>query len=67
MDNVRVFDANPHLADLFISVVSFWLGEQDIKSEAFVIQSLVELLEVLVYSPTFWTKFKGADCLHVFI
>jgi hypothetical protein len=27
MENVRVFDAHPHLADLIISVISFWLSE----------------------------------------
>lgn len=67
VESVRIFDQSPHLVDLFISVITFWLTEPTIKKEMFVVQSLIELLDALVYSPTFWNKFKHAQILHSFI
>jgi len=67
VENVRIFDMYPHLVDLFISIVGYWLTEPSIKQEVFVLQSLIEILEAMVYSFEFWSKFKNASILHAFI
>jgi len=67
VESVQIFDKFPHLVDLFISLMTFWLTEPLIKKEVFVIQTLVELLDAMVYSQEFWARFKSAPILHTFI
>jgi hypothetical protein len=61
VENVRIFDMYPHLVDLFISIVGYWLTEPSIKQEVFVLQSLIEILEAMVYSFEFWSKNKNSE------
>lgn len=67
VESVRVFDQNPYLVDLFIAMITYWLQEPSIKQELFIVQSVAELLDAMVYSHIFWQTFKQSPILHTFI
>jgi len=67
VESVQIFNKFPHLVELFISIVTFWLTDPSIKKEIFVVQTLAELLDAMVYSEEFWNRFKHAPILHTFI
>jgi hypothetical protein len=67
VEQVQIFDRNPSLVDLLIAVIHYWLSSPHIKQEVFVLQSLIEFLDIIVYSPNFWMKFKGSQALNLFI
>jgi len=68
IDQLSVFEANPHLVDLFVAVVQHWLSSRSINSELFIIQTLTELMDLMVYSPRFWNAFKNnSQIVNLFI
>ena len=58
MDQIQQLDKESHLVDLLISVIQFWLSNDTLRSELFIAQSLIEMLDGLIYSKRFWLKFK---------
>ena len=62
-----MFDQNPHLVELLLSVVHYWLSHPQLKQELFIVQSLIEFLDLMVYSERFWVTFKGSKALNIFI
>ena len=56
---MAVLDRDAALTDLLLAVISHWLtGEAG--HDIFIAQSLVEMLDLLVYSRAFWTRFKAS-------
>ena len=49
---------NGHLVDLLISMIHYWMSEPALNTDVFIIQTVIEMLDNLVYSHKFWQKFK---------
>lgn len=59
---MAVLDRDPALTDLLMAVISHWLSG-DAGRDMFISQSLIEILDLLVYSRAFWTKFKASQAV----
>mmetsp|Transcript_4575 Transcript_4575/g.6936 ORF Transcript_4575/g.6936 Transcript_4575/m.6936 type:complete len:271 (+) Transcript_4575:92-904(+) len=62
-DQARVFDRHPHLASLVTPLCSFWLSHPGFEDELYIIQSVIELLDLLVYSEAVWKQIKSSSVM----
>ncbi len=62
--NVRLFDdpSNRVVLDLTLLMLQQWISEQ-VEHDAFILGSVVELVEMLIHSAQFWQAFKVMPCM----
>lgn len=58
---------NQHLVDLLISVVKYWISDRHLSQDLYIIQIVIEMLDILIYSRRFWQNFKNSEALNIFI